>query len=88
VKDSSSGDQLQPNSKALGNFIVCEDKNFMKFIDGCLHWDPDLRLTPEEALRHEWILEGIPLKIQKSYKSIIGLDILDSDEMGNIDEAY
>jgi serine/threonine protein kinase len=27
----------------------------VKFIDACLHWDPDLRLTPNEALHHEWI---------------------------------
>lgn len=27
----------------------------MKFIDACLHWDPELRLTPEEGLNHPWI---------------------------------
>lgn len=26
-------------------------------------WDPLKRLTPEEALKHEWILQGIPNNI-------------------------
>lgn len=24
-----------------------------------MHWDPELRLNPEEALCHDWILEGL-----------------------------
>lgn len=26
-----------------------------------MHWDPELRLTPEEALSHDWIHEGFNL---------------------------
>lgn len=78
--DSNTGKILRPNSKSIQSHIICEDKAFLKFIDGCLHWDPDLRLSPEEALRHEWILEGIPLNMQKSYRSLVGLQGLDSEE--------
>jgi len=66
VKDNS-GELLRPNSKSLAHFIEPEDKNFLKFIDACLHWDPDIRITPDEALRHDWILEGIPEDIQNDY---------------------
>lgn len=29
----------------------------------CLEWDPEKRLTPDEAIRHQWILEGLPPKV-------------------------
>lgn len=29
---------------------------FIDFVTRCLHWDPDRRLKPEQALRHPWIL--------------------------------
>jgi dual specificity tyrosine-phosphorylation-regulated kinase 2/3/4 len=58
---------LKPNSKSLAHYIGPEDRNFMKFVDACLHWDPDMRMTPDEALRHDWILEGIPEDIQNDY---------------------
>lgn len=62
VKDSL-GDEIKPNSKALSQLLCWgvnekereETTSFVKFIDACLHWDPDLRLTPNEALHHEWI---------------------------------
>jgi len=29
-----------------------------------MHWDPELRLTPEEGLRHEWIIAGLPQEMK------------------------
>ena len=75
VREAQTGQLLLPNSKAIGSMIVCEDRNFLKFVDSCLHWDPELRMTPEEALRHEWVLEGIPSDIKSSYKSLVGLEL-------------
>ena len=49
----------KPGSKDLGSVLKCKDKNFLTFLDGCLKWDPNERLTPEDALRHEWILESL-----------------------------
>lgn len=28
---------------------------FVDFIDKCLEWKPDKRMTPDEAFRHPWI---------------------------------
>lgn len=39
---------------ALKNYD-CEEE-FIDFVKRCLEWDPKLRLTPHEALRHPWIL--------------------------------
>lgn len=72
--DSSGNPRLVPNSKGrirkpgtrcLADEIPTEDSQFLdlissKFYLECLEWDPKKRLTPEEALSHEWILEGIP----------------------------
>lgn len=65
IKDNE-GKPIVPNSMTLGQYVEAEDRNFMKFLDACLHWDPDLRMTPEEGLRHDWILEGVPEDVQRS----------------------
>lgn len=58
VKNSRGGIR-KPCTKSLTQLLECNDKNFIRFLDSCLHWDPELRLTPEEALCHDWILEGL-----------------------------
>ena len=76
ISDSQTNEPLIPNSKAMSSLIVSEDRNFIKFIDACLHWDPKLWLTPSEALRHEWIMEGIPLNVWKSYWWLVDVELL------------
>ena len=41
--------------------------NYIKFIRKCLTWDPSKRITPEEALIHPWIVEGLPTDIRKEH---------------------
>lgn len=36
-----------------------EDTKFVDFISKCVEWDVQERLDPEEALNHEWIMEGL-----------------------------
>ena len=33
--------------------------DFVDFIDKCLEWKPDKRMTPDEAFHHSWIKAGI-----------------------------
>ena len=35
------------------------DPHFLDFVEKILKWEPDKRLTPEEALRHPWITKGM-----------------------------
>lgn len=35
----------------------------MDFLRRCFEWHPCDRMTPIEALHHEWILEGLPEKV-------------------------
>ncbi|XP_073443361.1 dual specificity tyrosine-phosphorylation-regulated kinase 3 [Dendrobates tinctorius] len=38
----------------------CEDTLFIDFLKGCLNWDPTARITPSQALRHQWICKRMP----------------------------
>ena len=54
---NSKGKKRRPASKDLMSSLRCTDVTFISFLEGCLEWDASERLTPEAALRHEWILE-------------------------------
>jgi serine/threonine protein kinase len=47
-------------SKALEEVLDCPDAKFVDLISRCLEVDPDKRLSPLDALKHEWITEGAP----------------------------
>ncbi|KAK3817500.1 MAG: kinase-like domain-containing protein [Benniella sp.] len=55
---NSKGKKRRPGSKTLGQVLKCTDLLFLDFIAKCLIWDPERRMKPYEALRHDWILEG------------------------------
>jgi dual specificity tyrosine-phosphorylation-regulated kinase 2/3/4 len=52
---SSKGRRRRPSSKTLQQVLKCDDEPFLDFIARCLRWDPDRRMKPEEAIRHEFI---------------------------------
>ncbi|KAF3761089.1 hypothetical protein M406DRAFT_93935 [Cryphonectria parasitica EP155] len=52
---SSKGRRRRPSSKTLQQALKCDDEAFLDFISRCLRWDPDRRMKPEEAIRHEFI---------------------------------
>ncbi|KAI2605933.1 uncharacterized protein GGS25DRAFT_363358 [Hypoxylon fragiforme] len=52
---SSKGRRRRPSSKTLQQALKCDDDPFLDFLARCLRWDPDRRLKPEEAIRHEFI---------------------------------
>ena len=50
-----------PESKELSRALKgCEDPLFLDFLRQCLIWDPALRLTPGQALRHNWLRRKLP----------------------------
>ncbi|XP_033120572.1 dual specificity tyrosine-phosphorylation-regulated kinase 4-like isoform X2 [Anneissia japonica] len=55
---NSKGKKRRPNSKDLTYAIKTTDTHFLDFIRKCLIWDPEKRMTPDQAMKHEWILEG------------------------------
>lgn len=52
---SSKGRRRRPSSKTLQQVLKCDDEPFLDFLARCLRWDPDRRMKPEEAIRHEFI---------------------------------
>lgn len=38
----------------------CDDPLFIDFVRRCLDWDPDTRMTPASALRHDWLRRRLP----------------------------
>uniref|UniRef100_A0A8D8UQ46 dual-specificity kinase n=1 Tax=Cacopsylla melanoneura TaxID=428564 RepID=A0A8D8UQ46_9HEMI len=52
---NSKGRKRKPGSKDMATVIRCTDKAFVDFVTQCFCWDSKKRLTPDEALRHEWL---------------------------------
>ncbi|BAE62456.1 unnamed protein product [Aspergillus oryzae RIB40] len=52
---SSKGRRRRPSSKELRQVLKCDDEAFLDFISRCLRWDPSRRLSPHDALRHEFL---------------------------------
>lgn len=52
---SSKGRRRRPSSKTLQQVLKCDDEAFLDFLTRCLRWDPERRLRPEDAVRHEFI---------------------------------
>ena len=46
------------------------DDSFVNFISQCLEWDPTKRLTPEQGLRHEWVLKGLPPNVLLQHQKV------------------
>ena len=62
-----------PMSRSLSEFLACSDKDFLDFLNKCLVWDPELRLTPEEGLYHKWLNEEYNISENpSSYKKRYG----------------
>ncbi|KAJ9353838.1 hypothetical protein DTO027B9_5051 [Paecilomyces variotii] len=52
---SSKGRRRRPSSKDLKQALKCDNEPFLDFVAGCLRWDPSRRLSPTDALNHEFI---------------------------------
>jgi dual specificity tyrosine-phosphorylation-regulated kinase 2/3/4 len=71
-KDSQSNLRV-PSSKPLEEILLCQSDSFQDFISKCLEWDPEKRITPIEALMHEWIIEGLPPQVLIHHKKMLGI---------------
>lgn len=64
---NSKGKLRHINSKNLSHMMQADENqgDFVDFINHCLEWKPDKRMTPEDAFRHPWIKAGIKELKQK-----------------------
>ena len=63
ITQNSKGKRRYPWTKDIQQVLECDDAMFLDFIMNWLIWEPEKRMTPEAALRHEWILDGLPPQI-------------------------
>lgn len=55
---NSKGRRRRPGTKNLAQVLRTDDHAFVDFIAKCLVWDPERRMKPQVALRHEFITTG------------------------------
>ncbi|CAI2732731.1 unnamed protein product [Schistosoma spindalis] len=53
---NSRGRKRIPGTETIENLVKTVDIKFINLLNQCLTWDPDERITPNEALNHEWII--------------------------------
>mmetsp|Transcript_7792 Transcript_7792/g.14939 ORF Transcript_7792/g.14939 Transcript_7792/m.14939 type:complete len:520 (-) Transcript_7792:261-1820(-) len=53
------GSMRPPGSKNLAIKIGCTDTSFVSFLLNCFTWNPEDRWSPEAALQHSWITDGV-----------------------------
>ncbi len=59
----SDGKVITPAMHSLKAVFKAGDKDFGNFIEMCLEWEPEKRLTPTQGLAHPWITHN---KVQKT----------------------
>ena len=52
----SDGKVISPGMYRLENVIKTEDDEFLRIVQKCFDWDPETRLTAQEALNSYWIV--------------------------------
>ncbi|KAJ5683425.1 hypothetical protein N7462_006590 [Penicillium macrosclerotiorum] len=67
---SSKGRRRRPSSKELRQALKCDDEAFLDFITRCLRWDPTRRISPHEALKHEFITGIKPITRPRMYAAL------------------
>uniref|UniRef100_A0A3B5L8L7 dual-specificity kinase n=1 Tax=Xiphophorus couchianus TaxID=32473 RepID=A0A3B5L8L7_9TELE len=65
---NSKGKKRKPDSVEMSAALKTNDPLFLDFIQRCLAWDPAKRMTPDEGLQHQWILEGNFNKVRSRTK--------------------
>ncbi|XP_041110261.1 dual specificity tyrosine-phosphorylation-regulated kinase 4-like isoform X3 [Polyodon spathula] len=80
---NSKGKKRCPNSKDLASVLKTNDTLFLDFLRGCLVWDPAQRMTPDEAVQHEWIQEARLHKTRPKTRPVRkcseGIPVIDSN---------
>ena len=74
---NSRGKLRKSGGKPLKMVIGNEDPEFTDFISKCLCWNPETRMSPDDALRHVWILKGLPPQVLIHHQKMHNIDTPD-----------
>lgn len=74
-------------SRALRDVCRNTSPAFLDFIERCLTWDPEARMTPEEALEHPWMMEMDAPKATSSPKYSRVNDLISQADMDLLNDS-
>jgi dual specificity tyrosine-phosphorylation-regulated kinase 2/3/4 len=66
---------------------MCQSESFLDFIRKCLDWNPETRMTPFDALMHDWIIEGLPPQVLVHHKKMLGIYESETEEEASLYET-
>jgi dual specificity tyrosine-phosphorylation-regulated kinase 2/3/4 len=58
-KKNSLGKIRKPNKKSIEAFLINADRDFIDLIQNILKWKKEERFSPEDALKHKWIIKNL-----------------------------
>jgi dual specificity tyrosine-phosphorylation-regulated kinase 2/3/4 len=58
IVPNSRGKKRRPGTRELGHALKCSDQAFVSFLRDCLAWDPEDRMTADQALAHEFVADA------------------------------
>jgi serine/threonine protein kinase len=65
IISNSKGKKRYPGTKNLRDILFGCEEGFYDLVEQCLEWDHHKRITPDEALLHDWMLEGDQMQMVK-----------------------
>ncbi|OMJ90070.1 hypothetical protein SteCoe_7651 [Stentor coeruleus] len=65
ITTNSKGKKRYPATRNLREILFGGEEGFVDLIEQCLEWDYHKRITPDEALLHEWMQDGEPVPAPK-----------------------
>jgi dual specificity tyrosine-phosphorylation-regulated kinase 2/3/4 len=65
IVQNSKGKKRIPGSKSLNEILIGAEEGFIDLVRQCLEWDYHKRISPDEALLHEWMQEACPTPTSK-----------------------
>ena len=54
---NSKGKRRQPGTRRLVDTLRNADQRFIMLLESCFTWDPSCRLSPQQALECDWIID-------------------------------
>ena len=61
ITQNSKGKKRYPGAKNLKDILLGAEEGLIDLVSQCLEWDYSKRISPDEALLHEWMQEVCPL---------------------------
>ncbi|KAG1696663.1 Dual specificity tyrosine-phosphorylation-regulated kinase 2 [Nymphon striatum] len=81
---NSKNKKRKPGSRDLATVLKCTDQSFISFLQRCLDWDQDNRLTPTDALKHSWLSgSSIPVPSKKISRTITVQEVASGTDHGD-----